>query len=290
MRIVSLLPSASDIIVALGARDSLVGVSHSCGPGFDDLPKLTSTSIDVRASSADIDEQVRQASGPLYTLNLDLLAELQPDVIVSQSLCEVCAVSVKAVEEAVEQLGKRPIVVNLAPFRLHDIAHGFLQVGEAIGRVEEARRLQLCWDRRLALLHNLYATQAWRVAFLDWLNPLFIAGHWIPDMISWLGMEPVIAKAGQASFPISFNTLKQAKPDYVIAACCGFSEQRSQLDQESIDLPVHILDGYEHFNRPSPVLMQSFDLIVRLFDTLEPEARGFPAHSKINEWLSPKFD
>ena len=274
MRIVSLLPSASDIVVALGARDSLVGVSHSCGPGFDDLPKLTSTSIDVRASSADIDRQVAQASEPLYTLNLDLLAELQPDVIVSQSLCEVCAVSVKAVEEAVKQLGQRPTVVNLAPFRLHDIPHGFLQVGQAIGRVEEAKRLMLHWHRQLALLHNLYAAQAWRVAFLDWLDPIFVAGHWIPDMIRWLGMEPVIAKAGQPSFSISLNTLKQAKPDYILAACCGFSGQRSEQDQDVIDLPIHFLDGYEHFNRPSPVLMQSFELIVRLFDTLEPASKG----------------
>jgi len=275
MRVVSLLPSASDIIVTLGARHSLVGVSHSCGPGFDDLPKLTSTCIDLEVSSADIDAQVRHAREPLYTLNLDLLAELQPDIIISQSLCEVCAVSVKDVEDAVGKLGKVPAVINLAPFRLHDIPYGFLQVGEAIGRVEAAQRLVTTWHRRLALLHNLYAAQACRVAFLDWLDPIFVAGHWMPDMLRWLGMVPVIAQAGQRSFAISLDTLIQAKPDYIVAACCGFPEQRSRQDLGSITLPIHILDGYENFNRPSPILMQSFCLIVRLFDTLLPNSNRY---------------
>src|SRR6056297_3523327 len=125
MRIVSLLPSATDIVTALGAGSELVGVSHSCGPEWAHLPVLTATVIDTGASATEIDRQVKEAGGALYHLDVALLEKLAPDVVVSQSLCDVCAVASGDVEEAVKTVSSRPVLVNLEPFRLDDVPKGF---------------------------------------------------------------------------------------------------------------------------------------------------------------------
>ena len=150
MRIVTLLPSATDMVVALGASADLVGVSHSCGANWSHLPALTSTIVDTSASAAAIDAQVKQAAAPLYHLDIKLLEVLAPDVIVSQSLCDVCAVASGDVEAAVAGLSSRPLLVNLAPFRLDDVPQGFVDIGEAIGRPTETAALADRWATSLA--------------------------------------------------------------------------------------------------------------------------------------------
>lgn len=265
MRIVSLLPSATDIVVALGARQNLVGVSHSCGSQWSELPRLTSTRIDVANGSAAIDTQVKTSSGPLYDLDVETLERLSPNVIVSQSLCDVCAVPSGDVEEAVSQLSSQPKLVNLSPFRLADIPKGIEDVGAAIGRRADASLLVEDWNSTLSSLRRDAGCRR-RVAFLDWLEPPFAAGHWIPDIIQLLGGESVLAQPGEPSYEISWEDVRATQPDIVIAACCGLTAKRASQDHVPGDLKVHLLDGYEHFSRPGPALLQSARLLAMLLE------------------------
>ncbi len=261
MRIVSLLPSATDIVVALGAADSLVGVSHSCGADWSHLPALTSTRIDTKAASAEIDAQVKTAAEPLYDLDIERLEQLAPDVVVSQSLCDVCAVASGDVEEAVKKLSSRPDLVNLAPFGLADIPQGFEDVGQALNLAPAARKLVADWEAQLASYAGRYAQQSPRIAFLDWLDPPFAAGHWIPDILELLGCVSTLAQPGEPSHEVTWAKVAESQPELVIAACCGFSQERATQDPTPQGLAVHLLDGYENFSRPSPRLLDSLPLL-----------------------------
>ena len=266
VRIVSLLPSATDIVVALGAANELVGVSHSCSGAWDAVPRLTSTWIDVEASSAEIDTQVTNATRPLYELDIDTLERLSPDVIVSQSLCDVCAVPFGDVIDAVSSLSGSPQLVDLKPNTLREVPSCFIDVGAAIARNDEAANLVAQWHQLYAQYHHKFIDTDLRVAFLDWIDPPFIAGHWIPDMLTWLGVEGLFGNAGKPSYAISWEDISQASPDLVIAACCGYELPRTMQEVKNLDLPLVCLDGYELFNRPSPALMPSLE---RLSATIE---------------------
>lgn len=263
MRIVSLLPSATDIVVALEAGDELVGVSHSCSGDWTHLPRLTSTWIDKNASAAEIDAAVRTSSAPLYTLNIAMLEALAPDVVVSQSLCDVCAVPSGDVLSAVANLSSRPVVVDLAPHRLADVRACFAQVGEAIGRGDEAVRLIAQWDTFLAQYRGRHGGVGLEVVFLDWLDPPFIAGHWVPEMLTHLGVAALLGRAGEPSFRSNWDVIAAARPACVIIACCGFDEARARADAVPLDCPVILLDGHLHFSRPSPALLPSMALLSR---------------------------
>jgi iron complex transport system substrate-binding protein len=265
MRIVSLLPSATDIVVALGAQEELVGVSHSCGSQWSGLPRLTSTRIDVTSASSAIDTQVKTSNEPLYDLDIEMLERLSPDVIVSQSLYDVCAVPSGDVEKAVAQLSSRPHLVNLSPFRLADIPDGIEDVGAAINRCETASSVVANWNETLLGLRR-QTTSSHKVAFLDWLEPPFAAGHWIPDLIEVIGYESALARPGEPSYEISWNDVRAAEPDIVIAACCGFTAARASQDEAPADLDIHILNGYEYFSRPGPNLLQSAQILAKLVE------------------------
>lgn len=266
MRIVSLLPSATDIIVALGAADELVGVSHSCGGTWDHLPRLTSTWVDTAASSAAIDAQVRAATRPLYELDVEILQQLAPDVVVSQSLCDVCAVPSGDVLTAIEALAHPPALVDLSPSRLEDLPACFGAVGRAIGRSGAAEALCRGWHAVLGEHRNRYAGSGLRIAFLDWLDPPFAAGHWVPDMLEWLGVEGVLGRSGEPSYAVSWELVEQADPDLILAACCGFDVDRGGASAAVPPVPIVHLDGHEHFSRPSPALLRSLRVLAQVID------------------------
>ncbi len=257
MRIVSLLPSATDIVSALGAGHELVGVSHSCGQAWAHLPTLTSTWIDATASSAAIDAQVRNASTPLYQLDINKLAQLRPDVIVSQSLCDVCAVPSGDVAAAISALPGNPMLVDISPSTLPEVPQCFHQVGAALQRQREAQRLLSQWQDTFARYHQRHQDAGLRIAFLDWLDPPFAAGHWVPGLIQWLGAESVLCEPGKPSFRLTWADVDAACPDLVIAACCGLTQSRATLEGQSSPRSIRYLDGYELFSRPSPALMDS---------------------------------
>ncbi len=267
MRIASLLPSATDIVVALGAGDELVGVSHSCGTTWSHLPALTSTRLDLAAPSATIDAEVKGTGAPLYDLDIARLEQLAPDVVISQSLCDVCAVPSGDVEDAVCNLPSRPLLVNLMPFGLNDIPDGFRDVGAAIKRENEAVKLIDSWENTFDRLHGRFAqSNPLRVAFLDWLMPPFAAGHWMPDLIGLLGCNSVLAQPGDPSYEVSWSDVRRAEADVIIAACCGFTAMRADQDPVPADLTIHLLDGDEHFSRPSPRLLDSVEVLIDLLD------------------------
>jgi len=266
MRIVSLLPSATDIVCALGAADNLVGVSHSCDSQWQHLPVLTSTRLDLSASSADIDSEVREAGEPIYDLDIELLEALAPDVVVSQSLCDVCAVSSGDVEVAVQSVSSSPTLVNLAPFSLGDIPLGFSDVGHALSLESAADEMVQRWNDTWDSVAGRFTHRQLRVAFLDWLDPPFAAGHWIPDILELLGCESALAQSGQPSYTITWDAVRDARADIVVAACCGFTQARGERDPVPSDLQVHVLDGYEHFSRPSPNLLTSVRLLIELLE------------------------
>lgn len=272
VRIASLLPSATDTVVALGAGSELVGVSHSCSGPFDNLPKLTSTWLDLTASSREIDSQVRAAQQPLYRLDIAALEQLAPDVIISQSLCDVCALPSGDVEEAVRSLPGQPLLVDLAPERLGDLPACFQEVGRAIGRGHEAEYLIENWHTKLDRYYHRYHHRYYhrhpdhparrlRVAFLDWLDPPFAAGHWVPDMLEWLGVESVLARPGERSYAVTWEEVRTADPDLIIAACCGFDTERALVDTGEASERIVCLNGQDLFSRPSPALLPSLALL-----------------------------
>ena len=267
MRIVSLLPSATDIVVALGGANNLVGVSHSCSGDFEDLPKLTSTWIDVNATSASIDSQVRHANRPLYELDIEKLARLAPDVVISQSLCDVCAVPSGDVVQAISQLPGKPALVDLTPSRLAQVSVCFEQVGKAINLEPNAAKLIQQWHDVFAQFKGQFVDSGLKVAFLDWLDPPFVAGHWMPDMLDWLGVTCVLGQKGEPSFEVSWPQLTQENPDLVVAACCGFDITRTMNDANNFGMPIVCLDGYQHFNRPSPALMPSIGVFADVIES-----------------------
>ncbi|MEM6826492.1 MAG: ABC transporter substrate-binding protein [Pseudomonadota bacterium] len=267
MRIVSLLPSATDIVVALGAADDLVGVSHSCSGDWDHLPKLTSTWVDTGASAADIDEQVTTASRPLYQLDIEALERLKPDVVISQSLCDVCAVPAGDVREAVLTLSSTPHLIDLSPDGLDDVPLCFRQVGDGINRRSEASRLERRWHDTFATYRNRHADKDLRLVFLDWLDPPFVAGHWVPEMVEWLGVTNLLGVARKPSFKATWDTINASQPDVLIAACCGFGVEQAELENIPVACPVIHLDGHLHFSRPSPALMPSLEMLAQTIES-----------------------
>ena len=265
MRLVSLLPSATDIVAALHADAALVGVSHSCDARWAHLPKLTSTRIDKNASATDIDQQVKSTDAPLYQLDTELLNQLAPDIIISQDLCDVCAVSGTDVTDALAALNSKPLLITLSPFRLNDVVACFMQVAEAIGQVEEGAKLQAEWNKKFAACRGRFADTAPKVAFLDWLAPPFAAGHWIPDLIEWTGCQSVLAQAGEKSHEITWDDVRAAAPDIVLAACCGQDAQIAERTRSAVptDIDINILDGNALFSRPSPSLMDAVHIFTR---------------------------
>lgn len=281
MRIVSLLPSATDIVAALGAADELVGVSHSCDAQWSHLPRLTSTLIDLGAPASVIDATVKSSTEPLYRLDVARLEALAPEVVVSQSLCDVCAVDAGDVEQAVRSISSRPQLVTLAPFGLADIPRGFAEVGAAIGRTAEAAELVSRWEATCSTYQNRFADRQPRIAFLDWLDPPYAAGHWIPDMIELLGGISVLAQPGEPSFEVSWDVVRNVEADLVIGACCGLARERARSQPVPAGVAIAILDGDRLFSRPGPGIMESLGVLAGHIDGGLGAARQISPHVRL---------
>ncbi len=240
MRIVSLLPSATEIVCSLGLRDQLVGVTHECDypAGIRDLPKVTQTLIPHDATSGEIDSLVRdrlRTEKALYSLNMSVLETLSPDLIVTQSLCNVCAVAESEVNAATCALSSKPKVINLEPSCLADVLN-------CIRRVAGAAGLETRGETVVANLENRIRTVAERtktiedtpsVLLLEWIDPPFSAGHWSPELVRLAGGIEAIGVAGQRSETLQWKRVLAADPDVLIIACCGFDVERT-LQERSL--------------------------------------------------------
>ena len=295
MRIVSLLPSATEIICALGLRDQLVGVSHSCDYPADvtGLPVVTETVIDDAKSQTDIDQDVRDRFGSadaLYTLDMEKLRELKPDIIVTQALCDVCAVSADEVEAALCTLPGAPEVVNMEPSVLGDVLETVSLTAAAAG--VEVRGTQL----RQQLVERINAVRARtqhvaqgdrpRVAFIEWLDPPFNGGHWMPELIEIAGGIDVLGNPGKPSTTLTWQAVAESRPDLIFISCCGFPIDRTLSDLQPImetdlwrDLTrqaargVFLSDGNAYFARPGPRLVESLEIMAHAcHPTVHPAA------------------
>jgi iron complex transport system substrate-binding protein len=293
MRIVSLLPSATEIVCALGLRDQLVGVSHECDfpPSVRELPKVTRTLVPDAASSREIDALVCERLATrraLYTLDQAALERLQPDLIVTQSLCNVCAVGEADVTAAVCSLPGHPRVVNLEPKRLDDVFAGLRLVGEMAGVAKRAAQVVgLLQDRVAAVVGRAqHAGDCPGVVLLEWIDPPFCAGHWSPELVQLAGGRELIGRASQPSRKIGWVEVVRANPDVLLIACCGFDVQRTHQDLRILaaypgfdDLAcvcsrqVYVVDGSAYFNRPGPRLIDSLEILAH---TLHPRVQPLP--------------
>ena len=265
-RIVSLLPSATEIVYALGADDRLVGVTHECthpASARVDKQVLTRSLLPVGASPAEIDALV-SGSGPTEALDEEALALLAPDVILTQDLCAVCAVPAGDVDAALSRLGCTAEVVSLDPSTLDDVLDGIVRVGAAIGARAAADELVASLRARLdGVRARVAGAQVRRVFVLEWGDPPFNGGHWIPDMVAIAGGEPVLANPGRDSVRVSWDDVRAADPDVVLFTPCGY-DLAGAIGQ-AVDLPdlgrteVWAVDADDLVVRPGPRLVDGVE-------------------------------
>ncbi len=303
MRVVSLLPSATEIVYALGVEP--VGVSHECDypPEATELPAVNRSRVDPEASSSEINEQVAAAeeSGGVYEIRRDVLADLDPDVVVSQGICDVCAVDEVLVRDAVADLGLDAEVVTTDPHSLDDLYRDVERIGEALDHEEAAADLVADMRERVAAVAETAAepeaTAAGesadrpRVAVLDWMDPVMVAGHWIPEMVDIAGGEYGLADPGARSRPREWEEIRDYDPEVIVAAPCGFGlDQTVENWHDLADRPgwedlmavregrVYAMDGHHYVNRPGPRLVDTLEFLAGV---IRPETFEAPPESVV---------
>jgi len=294
VRIVSLLASATEMVAALGYQDHLVGRSHECDYPSEvlALPVVSTVQIDIHVTSAEIDAQVRQRihqpkpDNPalqalsIYALDLELLQQLRPDVILTQTQCEVCAVNERDVRQAIAQLtGLHPQVVSLAPYRLQDVWEDVRRIGNVLDDPDRAQILVQHYQQRLDDLRHkttVFGLEP-RVAVLEWLDPLMGAGNWTPELVSYAGAKNLFGEVGHHSPSLGWEDLQMADPDVIILGPCGYSLERTIKDVPLLsghpiwqelkavrERTVYAIDGNQYLNRSGPRLVESAELLAQM--------------------------
>ena len=282
MRIVSLLPSLTEIVCALGRQADLVGVTHECDypPGVSGLPHLTRNRIPAGASSAEIDAAVSAQGGSLYELDGELLAALKPDLILTQSQCDVCAVNEGAVRGCAAELPGNPRVESVNPTDWPGVKAMFAQVGEWLGDRAAGEGLSDAVTADAAHVAGVRRGEpVATVALLEWLDPPFVAGHWIPDLIAMAGGRDVLGRSGEPSRRATWDELVAADPEVILLSPCGFSLERAEAElpgllarpewrvlRASRQGRVALIDGNQFFSRPGPRLRQSLRIAAAAID------------------------
>ena len=297
MRIVSLLPSATELVCGLGLRQQLVGVSHECDypNSVIGLPVLTSSRIPEGLDSGSIDHLVTEqlkSDQALYDLNIDVLTSLRPDLIVTQALCDVCAVSGNDVARAVGGLPNNPKVINLEPNCLTDVLDTVELLAEAADCVKQGQIYLRELRYRISQVNDkssvINRSDKPRVALLDWLDPIFDGGHWSPEIIELAGGIACFGNKREPSQRRSWNDLIQAKPEIIFIALCGFNVERSMQDVEDffssqefsvlldqVGSKIFLVDGNAYFSRPGPRLVDALEIMA---NALHPLAHKLPSH------------
>jgi iron complex transport system substrate-binding protein len=279
-RIVSLLPSATELVCSVGAQEGLVGISHECDfpAGVESLPTLTSARIDSSAPSGEIDRAVREVirdALSIYTVDEALLRSLEPQVVVTQDLCDVCAVSLDDVQSAVSRLagGADVQIVSLKPTYLSDILGDVERVAEGVGLAESGRAVRSELQARIDDIEQRSARlpRRPRVVSIEWYDPVMLGGTWMPELIELAGGVPVGAEAGDPAPTIHSEELRALEPDVVLVKPCGFGLDRSLSERDVIErtvieplrgsAPVFLTDGNAFFNRPGPRIVESLEIM-----------------------------
>jgi iron complex transport system substrate-binding protein len=284
MRICSLLPSATEIVADLGLADSLVAVSEECDwpPEVRRLPVVTASRVDTsRLSSLEIEKAVRDAVSdgrPLYAIDRDLLDELEPDLILTQNLCAVCAVSAEAVEELCATDAE---VIALDAHTLAEIEERIISLAGLLGVPGRGRAVVDRMQATIAAIDERVAGALVRPVFVaEWLEPPYAAGHWIPEMVALAGGSDVLGRAGAPSYPTSWEVVREQQPELVVVAPCGFDHERAAREASLPPLGCRAVavDSNAYYARPAPRLA---DGVAQLAFLIHPELvddPGLPYH------------
>jgi iron complex transport system substrate-binding protein len=293
MKIVSLLPSATEIVARLGMSDHLVGVSHECF-NHQHLPCVTRSRIPTNLSAIETDNLVREflkQGKPLFELDEELLGALQPDVILTQSLCNVCALDGTQITKAVQSLGPKTSLVEFSPTTLDEVMAGIQSIARSIGANAAGEELLARMRRQVFAVCRTTSLLTMRptVVFLEWLNPLFSCGHWIPELVELAGGTELIGKRGGRSTTITPQQIIDADPDIIFAACCGWSAQRTRGELATVAQEpwwqqlravradrVYVLDCESSFTMPGPQLAEDCAILAAAINASPTMANDAP--------------
>jgi iron complex transport system substrate-binding protein len=285
MRICSLLPGATEIAFALGLGDDVVGVTHECDYPAEarQKPIVVRSSIDAnRMTSLEIDRWVSErlrSNKSLYIIDEKRLREAAPDVILTQGLCDVCAIDYDEVVTASETLAKKPKIVSLTPNCLSDVLTDLARVGEATGQRQKAEQLIRDLEQRITAVRERAAKLSARprVACFEWFDPLYAAGHWVPDMVEIAGAEDVLGRSGEPSARVEWQNVREDAPDILVLMPCGFDVSRT-LEEAPVlkrlegwhgmpavkDGRVYAVNGHAFFSRPGPRLVDGVEILAHV--------------------------
>ena len=301
MKIVSLLPSSTEIVCKLGFRENLVGVSHECDYPLSvkDLPILTKPRFSPIESSQKIDNSVQdllKKGLSVYEVNTDLLKKLAPDLIITQAQCEACAVSLNDVKEAVSDwVENKPDIVSLEPNFLDEVWSDFERVGEKLNSSDSYLKFKSEIEQRLENLKQKSQQLSKRptVVCVEWIDPLMIAANWVPELVDIAGGINMLSKPGSHSHIFKWEEILESNPDFIIMMPCGFDINRTL---EEIDIlkqkpnwlkleavqsnHVFVVDGNQYFNRPGPRLLESAEILFEIFNFNENKVKVFE-----NSWI-----
>lgn len=296
MKIVSLIPSATEIIYSLGLIDNLIGVSHECDfpKRVVNLPKLTKSNIKIKQTSFDINKDIKKILTlglSVYEVKVDLLKELNPDFIITQSQCSVCAVSYKDVKKCLyDWLKKKPKLIDLKPNNFNDVLEDINKIGIEL-QIEKKTKLLLEEIKNKVTTTNLKTSKLKKksVLCIEWLDPIMIAGNWIPDLLTFSGGENLFCKSGMNSKFIKLSKIDLATLDLIIFMPCGFNIKQTENEIKNFDYffmklfknkDKYIVDGNRFFNRPSPSLLDSLDILCEI---IHPEV--FKPKPSYERWI-----
>lgn len=286
MRIISLLPSATEIVCALGFQDQLVGRSHECDypKGVEQLPVCCQPKFSTKGTSIEIHNRVQELvskSLSVYRVDVDQLKVLKPDVIVTQDHCEVCAVSLEDVEEAVCQLiDSKPKIVTLKPDGLEDVWRSFQKVADALNVPERGKDLvEKCTQRMNAISKKAKKISSHpSVACIEWFEPLMVAANWMPELIDLLGARDLFGRAGEHAPRVQWEDVLNTNPDFIVMMPCGWDIDHSRKEVHLITKKpkwktlnavrkekVYLTESNQYFNRPGPRLVESLEILAEIF-------------------------
>lgn len=304
MRIVSLIASSTEIVHALGLGQYMVGRSHECDypESVKALPVCTSPKFKVEGTSLEIDQRVKEIlekSLSVYMVDAEMLDNLEPSHVITQAQCEVCAVSLKDVEEAACQMIKsRPEIISLEPNCLEDFFTDLRHVGKALGASEAATKLENQSRSKIAEINNRTKAITDKigrptVAIVEWIEPLMAAGNWMPELVELASGNNLFGTAGKHSPWMTFEQLKEKDPDIIIVTPCGFDNQRTLEEMPLFAASngynelkavktgrVYVADGNQYFNRPGPRLIDSLEILAEIF-----YQEAFALKHKDTAWL-----
>jgi len=304
MRIVSLYPAATEIVALLGLAEQLVGISHECDfpHSIRSLPQVTKCTLPPDASSAQIDAIVREkmsANQPLYEIDSQLLQSLKPDLVLTQSLCKVCAVDQTSIEQALGGFAPTTRIIALQPVELSAVLEDIERIAAATDTFDRGQVAIDSLRSRIQTVEHAVrqATHRPTVVMLEWIEPLFCSGHWTPELVRIAGGDELIGQEKKLSTTISVEKLIASNPDLLLFACCGYSRERTCEDIERTGLlsqlgtmdavtkkQIYIGDGNAYFNRPGPRLVDTLEMLATTFHPkLFASSPSFPKLSRYGD-------